>query len=74
MAIKGAKSIAEYAMLRWIREHYFDMEGFSFTVNGNEGILKDQLGEYIVLVYDPETKSVYVKEPAETVDPGKGSV
>lgn len=59
-----AGSIAEYAMLRWLKERNFALECFDLTVSLNRGILKDQLGESMVLIYNPDTKSVSVKEEA----------
>ncbi len=60
-----AESIAEYAMLRWLKERNFALECFDLTVSLNRGVLKDQMGESMVLVYEPRTKSVSVKDEAE---------
>lgn len=61
MAIKGARTIAEYKILEWLNEHQFVMEYFNLSMNGNEGILTDKNNESMALVYNPETKSVHVK-------------
>ena len=62
MAIKGAKSIAEYAIRRWLVEQGFSMESFDLIMDGKEGKLADGQGDSLVLVYDCNTKSVYLKE------------
>lgn len=62
MAIKEAKTIAEYAIRKWLIGQNFAIECFDLTMDGNEGTLKDQAGDSLVLVYDPGSKSVYIKE------------
>lgn len=62
MTIKGAKTIAEYAIRRWMAEQNFAAGYFELTMNGNEGTLTDRTGDSMVLVYDSERKAVYVKE------------
>lgn len=57
-----AKSIAKYAIWKWLLQQNFGIECFTLVMDGNEGTLKDKLGETMVLVYDPSSKSVYVKE------------
>ncbi len=61
MRIKGAKTIAEYVMLRWAIAQGFVMENFTLTVSGDTGKLEDRDGDSIVLVYDRETKTVHVE-------------
>ena len=61
MVIKGAKTIAEYAMMRWAVEQGFVMECFTLTIDGNAGKLEDRHGDSITLVYDKETKTVHVE-------------
>ncbi len=62
MAIKGAKTIAEYAIRKWLREQGFVLGPFILNMNGNEGILTDCKGEKLTLIYDPASKSVRIKE------------
>lgn len=62
MAIKGCKSIAEYAIRRWLESNNFAMQYFELEMSGNEGTVTDRAGETMVLVYDSETKSVYIKQ------------
>lgn len=64
MAIKGAKTIAEYAIRKWLEEQNFAMEYFSFSMDGNRAKLADMDGESLVLVYRPESRSVYIEESA----------
>lgn len=60
--IKGVKSIAEYAIRKWILEQNFVMEFFKLYMQGNKGILKDNTGESITLIYDTDSKSVYIED------------
>ncbi len=60
--IKGAKSIAEYAIRKWLESQGFVMEFFDLKICGNEGILTDSQGESMALVYHSDTKSVSVKQ------------
>lgn len=62
MTIKGVKSVAEYAIRRWLQGENFIMSNFTLTMNGNEGILKDKFGETLRIRYDGDTKSVYIDE------------
>ncbi len=59
--IKGAKSIAEYAIRRWLLNQCFDMNYFKIFMNGNEAEIEDRDGNTMTLVYDDEYKDVYVK-------------
>ena len=60
--IKGAKSIAEYAIRKWLQSDGFEMRYFKLTVHDNEAMIVDSAGDTLRLVYDNDTKSVYVKE------------
>ena len=60
--IKGARSIAEYAIRRWLESQRFEMSMFSLEMNGNKGVLKDRNGESMTLVYNGATCEVYVDE------------
>lgn len=62
MAIKGARSIAEYAIRKWLQTQAFEMNFFKLEMAGNEAELKDTNGDSITLVYDNVSKTVYVKE------------
>ena len=60
--IKGAKSIAEYAIRKWLQSEGFEMRYFKLTVHYNEAMIVDSAGDTLWLIYDNDTKSVYVKE------------
>lgn len=60
--IKGAESIAEYAIRKWLQSEGFEMRYFKLTVHNNEAMIVDSAGDTLRLVYDDDTKSVYVKE------------
>lgn len=68
MAVKGAKTIAEYAIRRWMEEQISVLENFQLSMDGNVGTLKDKTGKSLILVYDPGTKTVCVKEEREEVE------
>lgn len=65
MAIEGAKTIAEYAIRKWLIKEGFALECFTLNMHGNQGILTDQAGASMTLEYVPESKSVIVKEEPE---------
>lgn len=65
MVIKGAKNIAEYAVRKWLREQGFALDFFNLDMNGNEGILTDCKGEKLILIYDPASKSVRIKDTVQ---------
>jgi hypothetical protein len=60
--MKGAKTIAEYTIRRWLQTQGFVMDYFDLNINGNKGILKDRNGDTMTLVYDNVSKTVYVEE------------
>lgn len=62
MSIKGAKTIAEYAIRKWLSEQGFVMEYFSLSMDENRGTLTDGNNDTLTLVYDKDTKSVRVEE------------
>lgn len=59
--ITGAKSIAEYAIRKWLQDQNFVMSEFELTISGNKGIVKDKNGDSITLIYDGVSRTVYVK-------------
>lgn len=59
---KKSKTIAEYAIRKWLREQGFALDFFVLDMNGNEGMLTDEKGEKLPLIYDPVSKSVRIKE------------
>ena len=60
--IKGTKTIAEYAIRRWLENQRFEMNMFSLEMKGNKGILRDSNGDSMTLVYDKESKEIWIKE------------
>ncbi len=62
VAVKGAKTIAEYAIRRWLLEQGFVIEHFSLSLDGNIGVLTDRNNDALTLVYEPDIRSVRVKE------------
>ena len=60
--IRGAKSIAEYAIRKWLREENFELNCFQITMEGNEAVLTDSAGDTLRLLYDSTDKTVYVAE------------
>lgn len=60
--MKGCKSIAEYAIRRWLERENFVLSCFELKVSANEGILKDLSGDTLRLVYDGAAKTVYLAE------------
>ena len=62
MAIKGCKSIAEYAIRQWMQAQNFVESAFKLTMAGNIGTLRDRNGDTLVLAYDSADKAVYVQE------------
>lgn len=60
--IKGCKSIAEYAMRKWMQVHNFAEGYFSLEVSGNEGTIRDKNNDTLSLSYNPVSREVTVKE------------
>ncbi len=60
--IRGAKTIAEYAIRKWLEAEHFEMRYFKLMMEGNEGAVTDSTGATLRLVYDDTEKIVYVAE------------
>lgn len=60
--IKGTKTIAEYAIRRWLENQQFEMSAFVLDMDGSRGVLRDRNGDSMTLVYDGTTHEVYVEE------------
>ena len=58
MAIKGAKTIAEYAIRKWLQDHEFVMNYFTLEMEGNTGTIIDMNGERMFLIYKDGEVSV----------------
>lgn len=61
MADKVSKTIAEYAIRKWLEER-FVMECFSLEISGNEATIVDKNDDRLYLVYDHDRRLVYEKE------------
>lgn len=61
MKVKNAKTIAEYAIRKYLQEQNFDVTYCTLEMIGDEGTLTDQNGDSLILVYDPDKKAVYIK-------------
>lgn len=60
MAIKGAKTIAEYAIRKWLENEGFVMEFFHLDFTGEcEAVITDKRGDKLRLIYDKEQKTVF---------------
>lgn len=60
MAIKGAKTIAEYAIRKWLENEGFVMECFHLEFTGDcEAVIKDKQGDSLRLVYDKARRVVF---------------
>lgn len=61
MAIKGAKTIAEYAIRKWLENENFAMDFFKLEFIGeSEATITDANGDYMTLAYDRDIKQVIV--------------
>ncbi len=57
--IKGAKSIAEYAIRKWLDREGFVMDCFAFKMTGpQEAVIKDRNGDQMRLIYNPTIQMV----------------
>lgn len=63
MAIKGTKTIAEYAIRKWLENEGFVMECFQLDFTGEcEAIIKDKQGDSLRLIYDKSRRAVFPVE------------
>lgn len=61
MTIKGCKTIAEYAIRRYLIDQGFQLAFFDLDMCENEGTVVDCNGDSLTFVYDSEKKYVCVK-------------
>lgn len=59
--IKGSRTIAEYAIRKWLQQNNFDMQYFILKMEGNKGILEDTNNDKLILEYDSDTGIVSVE-------------
>lgn len=62
MAIKGTKSIAEYAIRKWMATQGFVEGYFTVTMAGSCATIMDRNGDILKLQYDSDLKTVFVEE------------
>lgn len=60
MSDKRSKTIAEYAIRKWLGDEGFQMEWFDLDIRGNEATLTDRAGDTLKLRYDKDLKKVIV--------------
>lgn len=65
MVIKGCRTIAEYAIRRWMERENFAEGYFTVEMDGNKGTITDRSGDSLTLVYDRYTQEVYIKNQEE---------
>ena len=59
MAVKEAKSIAEYAFRKWMERENFQTTYFKLEMTGtHEAVIWYKNGDSMKLVYDPGTRNV----------------
>lgn len=56
--MKGCKTIAEFAIKKWMEDNGFVMEYFTVEMRGNEAVIADKTGESLMVSYNPETKTI----------------
>ncbi|MCM1190540.1 MAG: hypothetical protein NC541_14755 [bacterium] len=62
MVIKGAKSIAEYQIRKYLVQGGLVAEETQIKMIGREALVTDRNGDTMELIYDETTKQVYEKE------------
>lgn len=63
MAAQAVKSIAQYAVMKWMQQEGFAMERFKVEfVSDDKAVITDAAGEQLKVVYDSTTKTVYAVE------------
>ena len=60
MGIRKARTVAEYAIRKYLEENHVDTSWFGLEMDGNEAILTDRVGDSIKLQYDKKTHEVTV--------------
>ncbi len=63
--MRKAKTIAEFAILKWLEREGFVMDCFSFQMESPfEAVIKDRNGDQMRLVYNPAIKTVVPMDAA----------
>lgn len=59
MAVKGAKTIAEYMIRKWMEQQDLDPARFEMVMTGNrEAVIRDSNGDELCLEYDQACRMV----------------
>ncbi len=57
--IKGAKTVAEFEIRKWLNKKEFAIDHFVFEMVGpREAVIKDVNGDQLRLIYNPATRMV----------------
>lgn len=64
--MKRCKTIAEYAVKKWMEQHGFIMDEFTVSMDGNDATITDQAGGSLTVRYDPATRQV--EETAQEIE------
>lgn len=62
MAVKKVKSIAEYAIRKWMAAQDLDMGCFTVIMNGSSAVLEDANGDRLTLAYDGASREVHIED------------
>lgn len=61
--MKALKSIAQYAVMKWMQQEGFAVECFKVDfINEHEAVITDATGEQLKVIYDSTSKAVYAVE------------
>lgn len=60
--MRGCKTIAEYAIRKWMENNGFVAEFFTVEMHGYNATIIDRTGDSMKIRYDPKTKSVEMEE------------
>ena len=60
--MRKAKTIADYAILRWMDINNFEIDKFRLEMHGNSGIITDCYGDSMEVSYNPKTKEITVEK------------
>lgn len=60
--MKVCKTIAEYAIKKWMVDNEFAMEYFTVEMNGNDAVITDKTGDSMKVSYNPKAKMVETEE------------
>lgn len=56
--MKGCKTIAEFAIKKWMESNGFIVNDFSVNMNGNEAEIFDKNGDSMKVIYDKNERRV----------------